>query len=223
MNGSVHEYGRGFPASAEGARGAQRLDEEDDFELIRRVAAKDRKAFETLYYRYSPRLGRYLSRLLKQCELVEEALNDTLLVVWQNAARFDPSGRLLPWLYGIAHYKALKALARLSKRQSELPLDYDDADADERNDHPRDPDNPEQALLRQDLGRVLAQAIETLSPEHRAVVELAFCEGFSYQEIATITECPVNTVKTRMFHARRRLTHALARLGLGSNGPKEAL
>ncbi len=191
------------------------IPEEDDLTLIRRIAAKDREAFKTLYYRYVPRLGGYLSRLLKSRELVEEVINDVMLVVWQNAARFDPTGRLSTWLFGIAHHKALKALAR-SSRHSPGPLSVplEAIEAEDSMDLPA-ADDPEQTLMRQDLSRLLAQALEILSPEHRAVVELTFYEDFSYQEIAAIMGCPVNTVKTRMFYARRRLAEVLARLGLG--------
>lgn len=186
----------------------------EDSELIRAIAQRDRRAFETLYYRYTPRLGRYLFRLLKQREAVEEVINDVMLVVWQNAARFDPAAsRLSTWLFGIAHNKALKAIAR-SSRSRELPLDPVDldeaADRHDNDDSRADPRNPEQALIGRQLGRALARAMEGLSCEHRAVIELAFCEDCSYQEIATITGCPVNTVKTRMFHARKRLAQLLA-------------
>jgi RNA polymerase sigma-70 factor (ECF subfamily) len=74
-------------------------------------------------------------------------------------------------------------------------------------------------MMRQELGKTLARAIETLSPEQRAVVELTYYHEHSYQEIAEITGCPVNTVKTRMFHARRRLAQLLA--GLGWHRPQE--
>jgi DNA-directed RNA polymerase specialized sigma24 family protein len=97
------------------------ISEEDDRILIRHIAAKDREAFKTLYYRYAPRLGGYLSKLLKSRELVEEVINDVMLVVWQNAVRFEPTGRLSTWLFGITHRKALKALAR-SSRLSPDPL-----------------------------------------------------------------------------------------------------
>jgi RNA polymerase sigma-70 factor (ECF subfamily) len=73
-----------------------------------------------------------------------------------------------------------------------------------------------------DLSRLLAQALKSLSPEHRAVVELTFYEDFSYQEIAAIMGCPVNTVKTRMFYARRRLADVLAKLGLGGSSSASA-
>ena len=184
-----------------------------DLALIRAVAQRNRQAFEALYCRYAPRLGRYLSRLLRQRELVEEVLNDVMLVVWQSAARYDPaSARLSTWLFGIAHHKALKALARRSRQSAEIPLESAGVDADDP-DHPASapcPHNPERIAMGRELGRALESALAALSAEHRAVIELAFGQDCSYEEIATITGCPVNTVKTRMFHARKRLAQLLA-------------
>jgi RNA polymerase sigma factor (sigma-70 family) len=76
---------------------------DEDLMLMRRVAAGDRQAFEMLYRRYGPRLAGYLTKLLHQRELVEEVLDDVMLVVWQNAARFDPTARFSTWLFGSAH------------------------------------------------------------------------------------------------------------------------
>jgi RNA polymerase sigma factor (sigma-70 family) len=179
--------------------------EDDDLILIRRVAAKDRQAFETLYHRYAPRLYRYLAKLIRQPELVEEVLNDVMLVVWQSASRFNNTSRLSTWIFGIAHNKALKALTRSSNRPSGVPLTTPEQEIDT--------EGPEEAMTRQEFGSAVARALESLSPEQRAVVELTFYHEYSYQEIAEITECPVNTVKTRMFHARRRLAQMLAGLG----------
>jgi RNA polymerase sigma-70 factor, ECF subfamily len=194
-------------------------DEQQDVELIRAVARRDRSAFERLYYRHSPRLGRYLMRILRQREAVEEALNDVMLVVWQNAARFDPSGsRLSTWLFGIAHNKALKALASFRTRSSEVAMEPVQLDADAESDNGSaecvDSNDPERALAGRQLGVMLARALERLSPEHRTVIELAFGEDCSYQEIASITGSPVNTVKTRMFYARKHLAEILRRLGV---------
>jgi RNA polymerase sigma-70 factor (ECF subfamily) len=194
-----------------GAAASNNAAESDDLELIRSVAQGDRRGFETLYYRYAPRLGRYLFRLLRKREAVEEAINDVMMVVWQSAARFEATSRLSTWLFGIAHNKALKVLARSSARAREVPLDIDDADE---NDGPADPVTPEWTLIGRELGQALASALNALSAEHRAVIELAFCEDRSYQEIASITGCPVNTVKTRMFHARKRLAELLAARGM---------
>jgi RNA polymerase sigma factor (sigma-70 family) len=184
---------------------------DDDLALIRQVAAKDRQAFETLYYRYAQRLYRYLSKLIRQRELAEEALNDTMLAVWQNASRFNNTSRLSTWMFGIAHHKALKALARSSSNAADVPP----ATREEWIDG----EGPEGAVMRQELGKTLAHALETLPPEQRAVIELTFYHEHSYREIAEITGCPVNTVKTRMFHARRRLAQLLA--GLGWRCPQE--
>ena len=182
------------------------IPEEDDRELIRRVADKDRRAFETLYQRYGPRLQRYLSRLIQRPDVAEEALDDVMLVVWQNAARFNDRSRVSTWILGIAHYKALKARARLAGRLSETPVsDQQVADGE----------GPEDATMRGELDRLLAKGLEALSPEQRVVVELTFYQERSYHEIAEITRCPVNTVKTRMFHARKRLAPLLTALGIG--------
>lgn len=191
---------------------------DDAARLMRAVAKKDRRAFETLYYTYTPRLGRYLLRLLKRHEVVDEVLNDVMLVVWQSADRYDPKlSRLSTWLFGIAHNKALKALSKVSRHQSEVSIDpneLDDfAEASESTDLATrsDPHNPEQTLIGRQLGHALQWAVESLSAEHRSVIELAFSEDYSYQEIATTLDCPVNTVKTRMFYARKHLAELLTR------------
>jgi RNA polymerase sigma-70 factor, ECF subfamily len=214
-----------MPDSADTPTAAQHaamLSTSEDTALIRAVARKDRKAFERLYYVYAPRLGRYLSRMLKDRELVDEALNDVMLVVWQNAARFDPTAsKLSTWMFGIAHNKALKALSRSSRYSSQLlPLDYSDSEetselqGGEDPASKSDPHNPEQTVMGRQLGHALQQGLASLSHEHRAVLELAFAEDRSYQEIAAITGCPVNTVKTRMFYARKNLAQFLASVGL---------
>jgi RNA polymerase sigma factor (sigma-70 family) len=189
------------PVVASPARQPSPSLEEDDLILIRRVAAKDRQAFEILYHRYAQRLYRYLSKLISQRELIEEVLDDVMLVVWQNASRYNHTSRISTWMFGIAYHKALKALARSSHQSRDEPL----AMPEDR----IDPEGPEGAMTRRELHNTLARALETLPPELRAVVELTFYHGCSYQEIAESIGCPVNTVKTRMFHARRRLAQVL--------------
>jgi RNA polymerase sigma-70 factor (ECF subfamily) len=194
------------------ARSSQDIEEQL---LIHRVAKRERQAFEQLYRRYAPRLGRYLNRYLRQREWVEEAINDVMLVLWQNADRFDPeAARLSTWIFGIAHNKARKAFAQASRHPTEdlFPDDLTDAglpDDVEPSYEPAPCANPEQVVLSEDSSRVLRHALEKLPPEQRAVVELTYFEGFSYQEIAMITESNTNTVKSRMFHARRQLARLL--------------
>jgi RNA polymerase sigma-70 factor (ECF subfamily) len=191
-----------------------------DLELIQAVAHQDRQAFKQLYERYAPRIGHYLLKLLKRPELVDEAVNDTMLAVWQNAERFDTSlGSLSTWLFGIAHNKGLKVLRQSGRFRADQPIDTLPPsaldEAKERDETPQAPAShtPERTVMGWELGEVLHWALQQLSPEHRSVIELTFGEELSYQEIATIVDCPLNTVKTRMFHARKKLAELLAQRG----------
>jgi RNA polymerase sigma-70 factor, ECF subfamily len=212
--GALDRHDRGLPDTSVGehdapnsARGSLR--EDDDLRLIARVAAKDQRAFTILYQRYAPRLGRFLSKFLKSHALVDEAVNDTMLVLWRKASEFDLNrARLSTWLFGIAHHEGLKALARSAQESgTALPIDVE-GDREE----PESTHDPATTVFGWELGRELIAALERLSPDHRAVIELTFGEGFSYPQIGSIVGCPENTVKTRMFHARRRLAQLLSHL-----------
>jgi RNA polymerase sigma-70 factor (ECF subfamily) len=188
-----------------------------ELELLRRIGAGDREAFKTFYFEYSPRIGRFLLKMLKHPERVEEVMNDVLMTVWQSAAQFDPDkGRFTTWLFGIAHNKALKALERDRRHSVEQAVDIEDDGVnplEEGPDAALDPSTPEKTVLGWELGDLLEAALDRLSPEHRMVLELAFSEGRSYQEIAEIVGCPPNTVKTRVFHAKKKLHEWLERRG----------
>lgn len=180
---------------------------DDELALLRQVAAKDRRAFEALYHLYYRRLFGYLLRITRRADLVEEVLNDVMLAVWKGAAGFDGRSRPSTWIFGIAYHKALKALARRP----------DEGDPEEGGPEPVDGDEPESLAARRELATVLGRALGALPPDQRAVVELAYYHGLGYTEIAEIVGCPVNTVKTRMFHARRRLREILPDLGVSSH------
>jgi RNA polymerase sigma factor (sigma-70 family) len=188
----------------------------DEHALLRRVAAEDRKAFEALYQTYYRRLFAYLLKVTRRAELVEELVNDVMFAVWTGAGRFDGRSRVSTWIFGIAYHKALKALARNAS-----PLTgpaHQTPDEDGREPEIAAPgDEPESLLTRRELATTLGKALGNLSPEQRAVVELTYYYELSYQEISEIVGCPVNTVKTRMFHARRRLKELLPRFGVSSH------
>jgi RNA polymerase sigma-70 factor (ECF subfamily) len=168
--------------------------------LLERVKAHDVDAFERLYRIYQPRLARFLINLLMRPQLVEEVLDDTMMVVWQTAGSFRGTSKLSTWVFAIAYRKALKAKAR-----------WPDPVEDEENDTrvSNDP-GPDAELQRSRIHDALTAAMAKLSSEQRAVVDLTYFHGLSYREIADIVRCPVDTVKTRMFHARRRLKQALS-------------
>lgn len=183
----------------------------DDYGLIARVAAQDQQALAVLYERYAARLGRYLSKILRSRELVDEAVNDTLFTVWRKAGGYDPErATVSAWMFGIAHKAGLKVY-RHAGAGFTIQLFRDDEDVQ---DFPSDTHDPAATVLGWELGRELVAALEQLSPPHRAVIELTFVEGFSYPKIAAILDCPENTVKTRMFYARKRLAQLLAHLKL---------
>ena len=164
--------------------------------LLRRVGEGDRDAFEQLYRIYYPRLFSYLFRILRQAEVVEETLNDVMMVVWRGADGFRGDSRVSTWIFGIGYRQALKTLRRSKTQPSLLGPENAGEPLDDRSETTRQ---------EREIHLALSAVLERLSPEHRAVVELTFYYGYSYREIASIVGCPPNTVKTRMFHARRKL------------------
>jgi RNA polymerase sigma-70 factor (ECF subfamily) len=170
-----------------------------DQSLMARIVARDPRAFEALYRIYHPRLDRFLGLVTPRPTIVEEALNDTMLVVWRRAATYTGECKLSTWIFAIAYRTVLKAL-----RTQDQPVD--DAPVDELASEDA---GPEQEAIRQQTLSTLASALDTLSAEQRAVLVLTYFHDLPYAEIARIVECPVDTVKTRMFHGRRRLRAAL--------------
>ena len=180
-------------------QGSDRSIAMDEADLVGLVAMEDVRAFEALYRAYHPRLRRFLRGMLRQSTMVDEVLDDTMLVAWRKAHTFDATSRVSTWLFAIAYRQALKALRRLDWS---LPDPIDEPAA------PRE-EEPDRELahvqLRERLDAVLAQ----LSPEHRAVIEMTYFHGYSCKEIAEVVGCPVATVKTRMFYARRHMKNLL--------------
>jgi RNA polymerase sigma-70 factor (ECF subfamily) len=179
--------------------GAIRTGGPDERELLARVSARDLQAFEKLYRLYQPRLSRFLIAIVQRAQLVEEVLDDTMMVVWQTAGNFRGSSKPSTWVFSIAYRKALKAKAKWPDPVEEREQDC----------RVSDEAGPDDQLHHQKLHDTLIEAMRRLSPEHRAVVDLTYFHGMGYREIAEIVGCPVDTVKTRMFHARRRLRQAI--------------
>jgi RNA polymerase sigma-70 factor (ECF subfamily) len=167
--------------------------------LLGRIAGGDRDAFRELYLRYHRRLGRFLSRVTRGREDAEEVINDTLWIVWQRAGEFRNASRVSTWIMGIAYRRALKLIRRAATHARIVSLDHTDTE-------PVAMDPLEITDRQQSLQRALA----TLPVEQRLVLEFTYYLDHSCEEIAEIMECPVNTVKTRMFHARRKLRVLLA-------------
>jgi RNA polymerase sigma-70 factor (ECF subfamily) len=173
--------------------------------LVARIARADQRAFAEFYVLYRRRLARFLGRVIASPDTVDELINDVMFVVWQDAARFELRSKVSTWVFGIAWHKALKALDKQKRNAAAPSLPPDTLPAVERN-----------AIEDRDW---LRRGLDRLPPEQRLVVELTFFVGCSYNEIAAIAKCPVNTVKTRMFHARHKL-HDIMK-ALDSTSPKD--
>lgn len=173
-----------------------------DAELLRAIAGKDRAAFEELYHRYHRRLHGFLLRWLRDPQILEEVLNDSFFAVWTRARSFESRARVSTWIFGIAYRQAMKAVGRTLRRAGEVS-------------HEQAPEPVDQGLgaRARELRLSLDKALAELSDDHRAVVELTYWEDCTYAEIAEIVQVPVNTVKTRMFYARRHLRQLLPNYG----------
>ncbi len=166
----------------------------DDLSLLTLIADKrDKRALTEVYNRFKLSVGRYLQRGLDEQKLVDEAYNDVMLTVWNKADSFQGKSKVSTWIYGIANYKRISAYGSENKHAHYTTEDQLDGLSQ--------PDNSS-------IEESVQDAIAKLSSDHRDVIELAYFHGYSTMEIAEIVNCPVNTVKTRLFHARRKLKTA---------------
>src|ERR1700730_10203523 len=183
---------------------AKNSPKERDSALLVAVASGDRRALEELYLSYHRRLARFLSRFTPRYENIEEIINDTFMVVWQSAKDFRSASQVSTWIIGIAYRTALKSFRRQKNHNGAQSLES----------YPVQTVDPTSDAEVQDW---LKHGLNCLPIEQRLTLELAYHMGHSLEEIAAITECPVGTVKARMFHAREKLRQYLPTLSGGSS------
>jgi RNA polymerase sigma-70 factor (ECF subfamily) len=171
-----------------------------DVEIIRRVKAGDDDAVRDLYTNYGQRLYVYALRLTNDADIAEDVTQTTLVTAWQTANTFRGEGRLIAWLLGIVHHTAMKSL-----RHMHQPLD--DMEETVSGNQPTPEDQAEVGETK----RWVRQGLQSLSPEHRAVLELVFYQGLSLDEVAKVCGCPLGTVKSRLSYARQHLRGVLSR------------
>ena len=187
-----------IPFSVDKQLNKNRNDQElHEIELIGRLRDLDETALEELYHDYYSRLFRFIARIIRRDDLIDEIINDVMFIVWEKASTYNGQCKLSTWIFGIAFNKARQTLRNATQTDDES---LDDIDEDSR--WLGTPDRDLQQLETDDW---LNYALNALSPEHRAVVELTYYEGLHYSEIAMIMDCPENTVKTRMHHARKNM------------------
>jgi RNA polymerase sigma-70 factor (ECF subfamily) len=180
--------------------------EETERGLLERIAARDPRAMYEFYLLYYPRVRRLIGRITRQPELIEEIVNDTFVVIWRQASAFRGESRISTGVFGIAYRRrliSLRAELRVQNSRQSAAQAADDINS-----------GFTETTAETATADWLAKALARLSVTHRTVVELTYGLGLSCEETATVMQCPVNTVKTRMLYARRRLRHVLQELEL---------
>jgi RNA polymerase sigma-70 factor, ECF subfamily len=178
--------------------------------LISRIAQGDRLAMQVLFARHHVRIYRFVLRLMRDEMAAEDVISEVFLDVWRQASRFEGRSAVSTWLIAIARFKALSMLRK--RREAEL----DDETAHSIEDTS---DNPERIAQKHDKGQKLRQCLAALSPEHREIIDLVYYHEKSVEEVARIVGIPENTVKTRMFYARKKLGELCRMAGIDRGWP----
>ena len=178
--------------------------------LIGRIARGDRLAMQVPFARHHVRIYRYVLRLIRDEMAAEDVISEVFLDVWRQANRFEGRSAVSTWLIAIARFKALSML----RKRREDGLDDEMA---EKIEEPSD--DPGLATEKRDKGQKLRQCLAALSPEHREVIDLVYYHEKSVEEVARIVGIPENTVKTRMFYARKKLGELCRIAGIDRGWP----
>lgn len=182
----------------------------EDADLIARIADRDQLALRALVGRHQVRLFRFLMRLVRDEAMAEELSNEVFMEVWRNAGRYEGRSQVGTWILSIARNRAV---SRLRKRR-EVAWDEDSSAeiADEQ-------DTPDVTAQKADKGQALRRCLDRLSTEHREIVDLVYYQEMSVAEVAEIVGIPQNTVKTRLFYARKKLSELLLEAGIDRGWP----
>jgi len=173
--------------------------------LIRSIAAGDKHAMQILFARHNVRVFRFIARFVGDKSAAEDLVSEVFLDVWRHAGRFQGRSQVTTWLLAIARNKALSALQHRWTEE----LDEAAVAAVEDTDN-----NPEVTIHTRQTSAILRNCLTQLSPPHREVIDLVYYHEKSTDEVAEITGVPQNTVKTRMFYARKRIAELMAAQGI---------
>jgi RNA polymerase sigma-70 factor (ECF subfamily) len=175
----------------------------EDSQMLKMIAKGDQQALAELYHRYESRVFRFLKSKLPDTIDAADIVNEVFMEVWKKAASFQQRSKVSTWLFSMAYFKAVD---HLRKYQPEQLSDEHTAQLED------ETPTALATLLSQQTAKQVHHCIETLKPDHQSVMQLTFFEELSYREIAEIMQCPENTIKTRMFHAKQAMKKCLHRL-----------
>ena len=186
------------------------MERTSDDALIERIASGDKLAMRALYARHQLRVFRFLGSILKDQAAAEDLLNEVFIDIWRQAGRFEGRSSVSTWILAIARFKALSALRRPRFAELDEKTAVEIVDLE---------DDPEVVAQKKDKAEILRACLAGLSSEHREIIDLVYYQEKSIEECAEIVNIPENTVKTRLFHARKRLAEIAKSKGLDRGWP----
>ncbi|CAL1239381.1 RNA polymerase sigma factor RpoE [Candidatus Methylocalor cossyra] len=188
--------------------GEQPLDEE----LVRRVQQGDKQAFDILVRRYQYKIAQLIHRYIKDPQEALDVAQDSFIKAYRALPSFRGESAFYTWLYRIAINTAKNHIAMRARRPSEDEINLDEAEQFESGARLKNNETPEGLLLSDELARAIQIALDELPEELRTAISLREFEGLSYEEIAQVMNCPVGTVRSRIFRAREAIDKKLALL-----------
>lgn len=198
------------PPSADRPTPLPTPDTDTDFQLVERTVAGDQRAYELLVIKYQRRIERLIGRMVRDTDLVQDIAQETFIRAYRALHQFRGEAQFYTWLYRIAVNTAKKALMEMKRN----PVIYEGAllggdDEDETSRFERElisDETPETILAAQEIAQAVTAAMEALPEDLRQAVTLREIEGLSYEEIAVAMECPIGTVRSRIFRAREAIS-----------------
>ena len=184
---------------------------EVDYQLVQRTVAGDQRAFELLVVKYQRRIERLIGRMVRDVDLVEDIAQETFIRAYRALHQFRGDAQFYTWLYRIAVNTAKKALVDMKRdptiSESALrPASSDDDETYRPGNEPISEETPETVMAAKEIASAVETAMDALPAELRQAVTLREIEGMSYEEIAEVMDCPIGTVRSRIFRAREAIS-----------------
>jgi RNA polymerase sigma-70 factor (ECF subfamily) len=185
-------------------------DRDIDQQLVERVQRGDKQAFGLLVEKYRRKLGRLLSRFIRDQAEVEDVVQEAFIKAYRALPNFRGDSAFYTWLYRIGINTAKNYLVSMGRRpQTSNDIEVEDAENFEDGDELRTMDTPETELMTKEIAKTVQMAIESLPEDLKTAIVLREIEGLSYEEIATMMDCPIGTVRSRIFRARESIGERL--------------
>ena len=183
---------------------------DSDALLVERAAAGDHRAYELLVIKYQRRIERLIGRMVRDVDLVQDIAQETFIRAWRALHQFRGDAQFYTWLYRIGINTAKNYLVSQGRRApTSTSFDSEEAENFEDGDQLRDINTPERLMMTRQIGETVDEAMAALPEELRTAIMLRELEGLSYEEIANIMECPIGTVRSRIFRAREAVAERL--------------